>query len=95
MATKTQIQTRVLAFFRAKWNFVTTTTVMSDDLLLDDRQVLDTGTHLAIELGCDPSRGQILKCKTVGDLITLLQNTRFTADLKNIQSFAKAQGGKP
>lgn len=88
MATKEQIQSRVLAFFRAKWSYVTTKTVMRD-LPLDDKQVLDIGTNLAFELGCDPSRPQILKCVTVANLIKLLQDTRFVAHPNNIKSLAR------
>jgi acyl carrier protein len=85
MATNAQIEARVLAFFRAKWRNIDKKTVMRD-LPLDDRQILDIGTHLVMELGCDPSRRQILECNTVGDLITLLQNTKFVASHAAIRS---------
>lgn len=93
MATNAQIEARVLAFFRAKWSYITKKTVMRD-LPLDDRQILDIGTHLAMELGCDPSRRQILDCSTVGDLIGLLQRTKFTANITSIRSISSAKPAK-
>lgn len=93
MATNAQIEARVLAFFRAKWSYITKKTVMRE-LPLDDRQILDIGTHLAMELGCDPSRRQILDCSTVGQLIGLLQRTKFTADITSIRSISGAQSAR-
>lgn len=76
MASTVQIKARVLAYFRGRWPHANENTDLRDDLLLDDRQILDIGTELAEELNCYPTRNQILKCKTIGELIKLLIETR-------------------
>jgi hypothetical protein len=93
MATKDQISKRVLEYFRAKWPSATKGTNLRDDLLLDDRQILDIGTELAEELNCRPTRTQILQCKTIGGLITLLIRTRSSAAPKG--RLAAPRRGKP
>lgn len=76
MATPAQIRARVLAYFRQSWPSATAKTNLREDLLLNDDQIVDIGTELAIELGCNPTRTQLRKCKTIGDLSELLVKTR-------------------
>jgi acyl carrier protein len=75
MATKPQIEQAVLRYFRKSWPAASTETKFFEDLGLDPRQILDKGTELAEQLGCFPTRSQILACKTIGDLIDLLAKT--------------------
>lgn len=75
MASKAEIEASVLKYFRAKWPLATRKTRLREDLLLVDDQIVDIGTELAEKLGCNPTRTQIRKCKTVGDLIDLLVAT--------------------
>jgi len=69
------IRGTVLQYFRRNFPNANEKTSFADDLGLDPRQVLDIGTELAERLGCYPTRSQILKCKTIGALIKLLEDT--------------------
>lgn len=79
MASATQIRTRVRAYFKADHPNSTDDSKFKEDFGLGPREVLDKGTELAIELGCNPTRSQILKCKTIKALIQLLIDTRINA----------------
>lgn len=88
MASAKQIETRVLQFFRSNWSHIVKETRLREDLLLRNQQILDIGVALATELGCDPTTSQIVACKTVGQLIALLQKKSFAAVLATISSMA-------
>jgi hypothetical protein len=75
MATKQQIKTRVLSYYRELFPDA------DESLKFKDKgrkpqQIEDDGEQLAIELNCDPDRTAIVACKTIGALIKLLQDTR-------------------
>ena len=76
MASKSDIEKHVLAYFQAKWPLAKRSTKLREELLLNDDQIIDSGTQLAEEVGSNPTRTQIRKCKTIGDLIDLLIATR-------------------
>jgi hypothetical protein len=89
MATDDQIQARVLQHLQAQWAQIVPATDFRQDLGLRDQQVLDIGEELAKELGCNPTRTQIVGCHTVKDLIALLIKTKFTAKVATLRSAAK------
>ena len=91
MATPTQIQQTVLAYFQKNWPNATTSYNFTADMGLDPRQLLDMGTELAEELNCWPTRSQILACKTIGDLINLLIKT----NQPPAKTQTRAKAGKP
>ena len=68
MATDTEIRVRVFAHLRAQWPQIIDGTDFRKDLGLRDQQVLDIGEELAKELGCNPTRSQIVGCHTVKNL---------------------------
>lgn len=70
------IEKHVLNYFKKRWPTATRKSKLREDLLLNDDQIVDIGTELAEELGCEPTRTQIKKCKTIGDLIDLLVETQ-------------------
>jgi hypothetical protein len=75
VSTTDRIRQAVLRYFRRRWPNVNERSNFADDFGLAPQQVLDYGTELAEQLGCYPTRSQILGCKTVGALITLLVRT--------------------
>jgi hypothetical protein len=89
MATDNQIQARVLQHLQTQWPQIVPATDFRQDLGLRDQQVLDIGEELARELGCNPTRTQIVGCHTVKDLIALLIKTKFTAKAATLKSAAR------
>ena len=79
--TQDQIKAHVLAYFKgAGWPNADENTNLADDLGLLPYQILELGTELADQLGCNPTRTQIGKCKTIKDLIALLFKTQGNVD---------------
>src|SRR6202040_2569339 len=89
MAASDQIEERVLQHLRRQWPQIVPATDFRQDLGLRDQQVLDIGEELAMEIGCRPTRPQIVGCHTVNDLIALLRKTKFTASVASLRSAAK------
>lgn len=89
MAADDTIEQRVLEHLRRQWPQIIPATDFRQDLGLRDQQVLDIGEELAMELGCRPTRSQIVGCHTVNDLIVLLRKTKFTASVATLRSAAK------
>jgi hypothetical protein len=89
MAANDQIEERVLQHLRRHWPQIVPATDFRQDLGLRDQQVLDIGEELAMEMGCRPTRTQIVGCHTVNDLIVLLRKTKFTASVATLRSAAK------
>jgi hypothetical protein len=79
MALERQIKTRVRAFYRKSYPDCTDKRESKNNFGLTDAQIEKFNTGLAIELGCDPTRSQILACKSIGALIDLLIRTRNVA----------------
>lgn len=89
MAANDPIEQRVLEHLRRQWPQIILDTDFRRDLGLRDQQVLDIGEELAIELGCRPTRSQIVGCHTVKDLIDLLRKTKYKASVSTLKSAAK------
>jgi hypothetical protein len=75
MASKEEIKARVLQYYSDLYPGSTAKTTYKS-IGRKPQQVGDDGEELAIELNCDPDRTDIWACKTIGDLINLLINTR-------------------
>ena len=89
MAASDPIEKRVMAYLRQKWPQIVPGTDFRRDLGLRDQQVLDIGEELALELGCNPTRSQIVGCRKVADLIALLRRTKYTASIRTLHSAAR------
>jgi hypothetical protein len=76
MATIAQIRARVRGFFKSMDPNSTDKTTLQKDLHLDPREILDFATNFSIEFRCNPKVSQVLACKTVGDFIQMLIDTR-------------------
>lgn len=76
MATAAEIRARVRAFFKSIDPNSTDDSTLQKDLHLDPREIMDYATNFAIEFGCNPKTSDVQKCKTVGDFIAMLINSR-------------------
>jgi hypothetical protein len=78
MATAAQIRTRVRGYYKADYPTCTDESQFKKDFGLNDAEIEQKNTGLAIELGCDPTRSQIMAAKSIGALIQLFIDTRMS-----------------
>jgi hypothetical protein len=78
MMSKKAIEQRVLGFYRGIDPNCTRETQFKRDLGLSVYKIEQYNTDLAIELGCNPKRSQLVACKSIGALIELLIKTRIS-----------------
>ena len=76
MATAAEIKNRVREFFATIDPNSNDDSTLQKDLHLDPREIMDYATRFAIEFGCNPKTKDVQACKTVGNFIAMLINSR-------------------
>jgi hypothetical protein len=78
MMSKVDVRKTVFAFYRTKKPDCTRETQFRRDMGLNDMKIEKYNTDLAIKCGSNATRSKLVACKSIGDLIDLIIDTRIS-----------------